>query len=405
MRPVQKFLLVLFVLALLALPGLGGLAAWRTEGFSRLEESPERGEPPARTSALSAGEGTAEEGAAPILAGYYPWYARLDGLLPGDLPAGLLTHLHYAFAGVDGTGRIRLENPREDLASFAGLRGLREEYPGLMTLLSVGGWDGSQNFSLAARDEDRRRAFAQSAADLMEEQGFDGLDLDWEFPVYGGKTGTVHHPEDGKNYLLLLRAVREELDARGEAAGRRYLLTAAVSPGAGFMENLPLKELAEPVDYLFFMGYDQNGPWDPFTGMNAPLSSKEGVGLKAAVEGYLDAGVPREKLVLGVPFYGYLYRLAEEGPGQPGVPFATAESVSYDTIAAQWLTQGTRRLDPEGQVPWLSGEGWFLSYDDPSSIAAKGRYARELGLGGVGAWELSQDREGRLLGALRQAVR
>ncbi len=403
MRSVRTILLVLFALALLALPGLGGLAAWRTEGFSRLEESPGRKEPPTQTAALSPGEDGAEGSrAAPVLAGYYPWYARLDGYLPGDLPAGMLTHLHYAFAGVDEAGRVRLENPKEDLASFAGLRGLREEYPDLMTLLSIGGWDGSRNFSLAARDEEHRRAFAQSAAALMEEQGFDGLDLDWEFPVAGGKEGIIHHPADGENYLLLLQAVREELDARGEAAGRRYLLTAAVSPGEGFTANVPLKELAGPADYLFFMGYDQNGPWDPLTGMNAPLSSKEGVGLKAAVERYLDAGVPREKLVLGVPFYGYLYRL--EGSGQPGMPFATAESVPYDTIAAQWLTQGARRLDPEGQVPWLSGEGWFLSYDDPSSIAAKGRYARDLGLAGVGAWELSQDREGRLLGALRQAV-
>ena len=404
MRPVRKILLILFVLLLLALPGLGRLAAWREEGFSRQEESPGGQEPPAPTAALSPGEGRSEGArAVPILAGYYPWYARLDGYLPGDLPAELLTHLHYAFAGVDEAGRIRLENPKEDLASFAGLRGLREEFPQLMTLLSVGGWDGSRNFSLAARDEQSRRAFAQSAADLMEEQGFDGLDLDWEFPVAGGREGAIHHPADGENYLLLLRAVRKELDARGEAAGRRYLLTAAVSPGEGFVSNVPLKELAGQVDYLFFMGYDQNGPWDPLTGMNAPLSSKEGVGLKAAVERYLAAGVPREKLVLGVPFYGYLYRL--EGTGQPGMPFSTAESVPYDTIAAQWLTQGTRRLDPEGQVPWLSGEGWFLSYDDPSSIAAKGRYARELGLGGAGAWELSQDREGRLLGALRQAVR
>ena len=72
---------------------------------------------------------------------------------------------------------------------------------------------------------------------------------------------------------------------------------------------------------------------------------------------------------------------------------------------SRWLGEGTRRFDPEGEVPWLSGEGWYLSYDDPSSIAAKGRYARDLGLRGAGAWELSQDRGGRLLGALWQSLR
>ena len=133
MRPVPKFLLVLLGLALLALPGLGRLAAWETGGVSLLYASPGKTEAPSQTAAplTAEGENSPAAMADPVVAGYYPWYARLDGYLPGDLPAELLTHLHYAFAGIDETGRVRLENPREDLASFAGLRGLREEFPGL----------------------------------------------------------------------------------------------------------------------------------------------------------------------------------------------------------------------------------------------------------------------------------
>ncbi len=400
-RSFKIFWLFLFILSLFALPALGRLGAWQEDGVSLVRHSPESG--PVPTASLPPARTDSPE-AAPVVAGYYPWYARLDGYLPGDLPAGQLTHLCYAFAGVDGQGLVQLENPKEDLASFAGFRALREEFPHLMTLLSVGGWDGSRNFSLAARDEEHRRAFAQSAAALMEEQGFDGLDLDWEFPVAGGKEGTLHHPEDGENYVRLLRAVRDELDARGELAGRRYLLTAAVSPGESFLQNVPLQELSGPVDYLFLMGYDQNGPWSSRTGMNAPLAAGDGSGIGAAVEAYLSAGVPPEKLVLGVPFYGYFYRLEGTGPGQVGMEFSSAESVGYDAIASRFLGTGERGFDLMGQVPWISGPGWFLSYDDPSSIAAKGRYAREKGLGGAGAWELSQDREGRLLGALRTGI-
>lgn len=392
----HKLFSALFAALLLALPVLGHQAAWRQGAFAC-----RRLEPPVRAAIVPPEDSSPRE---PILAGYYPWYARLDGFLPGDLPAGMLTHLHYAFAGIDETGRVVLENPREDTAGFAGFRGLREEFPALRTLLSIGGWEWSQNFSTAARDEEHRRAFAQSAAGLMEEHGFDGLDLDWEFPVTGGKEGTLHHPADGENYLLLLRAVREELDNRGRAAGRDYLLTAAVPPGESFLENIPLAELAEPVDYLFLMGYDRTGPWDALTGLNAPLSGGDRLGIGDAVEVYLAAGVPPEKLVLGVPFYGYLYHLPGEQPGSPGMPFLRAESVPYDTVAARYLEQGERRYDPAGQVPWLSGEGWFLSYDDPSSTAAKGRLAREKRLAGAGAWELSQDRGGRLLSALRAAL-
>lgn len=54
--------------------------------------------------------------------------------------------------------------------------------------------------------------------------------------------------------------MRQELDARGAAAGRRYLLTAAIPPGEGFRGNVQSAPLAESADYLFLMGYDLSGP-------------------------------------------------------------------------------------------------------------------------------------------------
>ena len=69
---------------------------------------------------------------------------------------------------MDEAGRAVLENPSLDLANFAGLQALKEEHSGLRTLLSVGGWDYSRNFSLAASDPEHRQAFAQTAAGLIE---------------------------------------------------------------------------------------------------------------------------------------------------------------------------------------------------------------------------------------------
>ena len=116
------------------------------------------------------------------------------------------------------------------------------------------------------------------------------------------------------------------------------------------------------------------------------------------MEGWLRAGVPAEKLVLGMPLYGYRYQLA---PGQtgPGSRFLSARSASYDRIVAEDLSRYPRSFQDTAQVPYLLGEGWFISYDDPSSIAAKARFAREKGLGGIGFWELSQDRGARLVAA------
>ena len=396
----SRFSLALLFFLLLALPILGGQAAWG-EAAGRSLSSP--GRTPDHTSASLPPSGGPGAELSPIVAGYYPYYARMDGFLPGDLAAQHLTHIHYAFAGVDEAGRAVLENPSLDLANFAGLRALKEEHPGLRTLLSVGGWDYSRNFSLAASDPEHRQAFAQTAAGLMEEHGFDGLDLDWEFPVSGGKEGNLHSPQDGENYRLLLQAVRQELDARGAAAGRRYLLTAAIPPGEGFRGNVQSAPLAESADYLFLMGYDLSGPWERQVGFSAPLSAPgEQPSIRRGVDAYLAEGVPPEKLVLGVPFYGYLYRFSGSGEEGLGSPFRSAQPGGYDTVTSRYLEEGRRDFSLEAQQPTLSGDGWFLVYDDPSSIAAKARLAQEKGLAGVGSWELSQDREARLLSTLAQ---
>lgn len=341
----------------------------------------------------------------PILAGYYPWYARLDGFLPGDLAAELLTHIHYAFAGMDGSGRVVLANPAEDRLNLAGLRQLREEHPGLSVLLSVGGWDDSEHFSTAAGTEEGRRAFAESASALVREFDLDGLDLDWEFPVSGGKAGNRHDARDGENYLLLLEAVREELDRLRAEKGRDYLLTVALPPGETAMAHLDPAGMSPLVDYFFLMGYDLWGPWDSRVGLNAPLSAAgEAPSVSGAVERYLAAGVPPEKLVLGMPFYGYLYEVPGPGETAQGGPFTAARSVGYDAVVSQYLAEGERGFSSPGEVPYLSGEGWFLTYDDPSSIAAKVRYAKEKRLAGAGAWELSQDRSARLLAAAYEGL-
>lgn len=341
-----------------------------------------------------------------LVVGYYPDYARAQGFLPADLTAEALTHIHYAFADIDEAGRAALANPEADIPNLAELRALREERPELKLILSVGGWERSMGFSDAAADEAGRETFAQSAAELLIGLDLDGLDLDWEFPVAGGREGTPHRDADGENYTLLLQTVRRALNKAEGETGRRYLLTAAVSPGRDFLKNVQPAAMADAADYLFLMGYDLHGPWDSAAGFNAPLEfpgpgeddPRSTDSVREGVDAWLAAGVPPEKLVLGMPLYGYRYQMAPGGAG-PGSGFTAAASVSYDRIAAQYLPGSRRMFHPAAQAPYLLGDGWFLSYDDPSSIAAKARFAREAGLGGIGFWELTQDREARLISA------
>lgn len=341
-----------------------------------------------------------------LVVGYYPDYARSQGFLPADLNAELLTHIHYAFADIDEEGRVVLSDRSVDLPNLAGLRALRGEHPGLKILLSVGGWERSGGFSDAAADEDSRNIISKSAAELVAEQDLDGIDLDWEFPVAGGKEGTAHRAEDRENYTLLLKKMRETLDVKGEEEGKRYLLAAAVPPGRDLLNSFQPAAISAAVDYLFFMGYDLQGPWDSVAGFNAPLdfpgpgedSTRYTDSVREGVESWIEAGVPPDKLVLGMPLYGYRYQLSPGETG-PGSSFTSAGAVSYDQIAAQYLPDDQRFFHSAAQVPYLTGEGWFISYDDPSSIAVKARFAWEEGLGGIGFWELSQDREARLISA------
>ena len=324
------------------------------------------------------------------IVGYYPAWASGQGYAPRDLPASRLTQVNYAFAAIDPEScALVLEYPERDRKNLAGLRELREAHPGLRLVLSVGGWEHSRHFSDAASTARRREDFARSCLDLLRQEDLDGVDLNWEYPVSGGRPGIVHRPADRENFTLLLRAVREALDAETARTGRAYVLTATGAADPGFLDKIEPAAVSGTVDRLFLMAYDYQGPWDRRTGFNAPLS-----GVRSSVRAYLDRGIPAEKLVLGTPLYGYLYKGVSGGTDGLGGTFSSGEAVPYDTVVSKYLPSAACRQlhHPEESVPYLRGNGIFLSYDDAASIAEKAALARELGLGGIGFWELSQDR-------------
>ena len=119
--------------------------------------------------------------------GYYAGWAAYQGFTPDQIPAEHLTQINYAFAQIDpDTLTIALENPAHDQKNLAALRKLRQQNQHLKLLISVGGWSDSQYFSDAAATAARRESFAASCVDFVVEQGLDGVDLDWEYPVSGG---------------------------------------------------------------------------------------------------------------------------------------------------------------------------------------------------------------------------
>ncbi|KAH7233951.1 glycoside hydrolase superfamily [Fusarium redolens] len=166
--------------------------------------------------------------------------------------------------------------------------GLKKKYRHMKVLLSIGGWTLSTNFPAAASTAATRKRFASSAVDIMKDWGFDGIDVDWEYP-----TGDVQ----ASDMLLLLKAVREELDAYADksASGHHFELSIAAPAGPEHYSVLRLADIGNVVDHINLMGYDYAGGFSNAAGHAANLYVNDGIPA---------AGVPANKIVLGMPLYG-----------------------------------------------------------------------------------------------------
>jgi chitinase len=152
---------------------------------------------------------------------------------------------------------------------------------------------------------------------------------------------------------------------------------------------------------------------DPLTGNHAPLftdpADPKKVSAAASVEAFKKAGVPADKIVLGMPFYGRMWgQVASVSHGlfQSGKPVPHAYA-PYSVITQSMLNHGYLRYwDEKASVPFLYNAELqiFVSYEDPESIAAKCRYVQKQNLGGVMFWEYSNDPEGTLLRAINDSL-
>ncbi len=333
--------------------------------------------------------------------GYYGGWKSLEGYTPDDIDGSKLTHVLYAFAYIDSNMRIGMGSSKYDPSNFAELRDLKARNPHLKTLISVGGWDWSGRFSDAALTDASRTVFADSCVDFILKHGFDGVDLDWEYPVRGGQAGNTKRPEDKQNFTLMMQKIREKLDAQSARDGKAYLLSFAGGGTAEYATDTELEKLGQVVDFAMLMSYDYHGKWDARTDFNSPLYSvphspryQINYNIHDTVNNWLNRGMPAEKLVLGIPFYGIKYTsVASADNGGFYQDFDTGWAISYKDIAEKYLTNGsfTRFFHDTAKVPWLFDGSTFISYDDSESINIKTDYIHNRGLGGAMIWQLAQD--------------
>lgn len=347
-----------------------------------------------------------------MVVGYYGGWAAYSGFTPDKISASNLHVINYAFAKIGADLKITAGDPYIDYTNFGKLKSLKKSYPALKTVISVGGWDDSGKFSDAALTEASRAIFADSVVSFILANGFDGVDIDWEYPTGGGLATNISRSADKTNFGLLLKTLRAKLDAQGIKDGRHYILSFAGAANSGYAAGVGLSGLAQYVDYATIMTYDLHGGWDPFTDFNAPLYLPAGqspqykTSVDSAVRTWLNYGFPAGKLVMGVPFYGYAYQGAANLNNGLWQHFSSAATVGYDSIQSKYLSSASYKkfYDSTALVPWLFNGSTFVSYDDASSIQRKAQYAVSKNLLGVGAWELGFDKTGVLIRTIKNTL-
>lgn len=335
--------------------------------------------------------------------------------LPSVIHPEKLTHINFAFAHIDSGGKVVFENPAFAPA-LKSLLALKKQNPELKVIVSVGGWE-AEGFSDAALTEASRSTFAQSAVELLRSHAVDGIDLDWEYPGQG-IAGIKYRTEDKQNFTLLLKALRARLDAASDAEGRtgsnRYTLSIA-SADREYFNHTEMSRLHVFLDWLNIMSYDFFNSLTSTTGHHAGLYASEFAApsdrnADASVRQHVAAGIPPDKLVLGVAFYGRGYTGVQ--PMNKGLhqPYGRYEGDhSYAELKDKFIgRQGfVRHWDERAKAPflWDGAAKTFITYDDPQSIRAKADYVRDNRLGGMMFWELSQDRNDELLDMIVESLR
>lgn len=318
-----------------------------------------------------------------------------------DEDAHALDQLNYSFA--------LIKDGKADGSHWMGLKKVQsflKKHPHVDGVLSIGGW-GADGFSDACMTEEGRKTLADSLLTLMDNCGFVGIDVDWEYPGVSG-TGIVSREADVENWYALLSLLREGLDQREDLHGREYYLSVALGAGEQQLGVLDPARLAPLLDQAVVMAYDMAG-FDRITGHHAALypNSDKPLSGAHAVKKLVDGGLPAEKILLGVPAYGRVWRQVSGGGDGLDQRANTSgnKTISFDEILRLEKDGYTRYYDEKAQAAWWFDGSTFVSGEDDRSIAYKGQWIVKNGLQGAAVWQYTQDAEGAMLGMLDASMR
>lgn len=381
---------------------------------------------------------------------YYPeWGARYNRYYVRDLEkrgtAGKLTVLIYAFAepGPDSSGVIipkfmsafeayqrpytaamSVDGVKDDSTQqlrgqFSQLKKLKTRHPNLKILISIGGWTGSKYFSDAVFTPESRERFADALIDnfilgnlpVVNGAGgsgvasniFDGVDIDWEYPIAGGSDDNHYNPNDNNNLTAFYSLLRKKFDAINPG----LIFTAAVPSSEKNASHYNIREDQRYLNWYNLMTYDYAGEWVPATNHHTNLltsrndTSKVSLSFDGSVRLFIDSfAVSREKIVPGAAFYGHGWKnvdSTDNGLYQPGEGINLSDSEANSIDYSYWSSLLSKGFEFHWDTLAMASSIYskkdraFWTFDDAKSIALKSRYVDAYHLGGIMCWEISGD--------------
>ncbi|KAI9146931.1 symbiotic chitinase [Paramyrothecium foliicola] len=346
----------------------------------------------------------------PVIGYYEAWNDRskCHQTKASDLPVDGLTHLNYAFAYIDPQSfQITTMDAATPAKTFQDVADLKNSNPSLQLYVSLGGWTFSDNgtatqpvFGDIARSSSNRDKFASNLLKFLNTYGYDGVDLDWEYPGAPDRGG---QKDDTKNYVALVETLRKAFDN----SGRKLGLTFTAPSSFWYLRWFDLPGMIKYVDWINIMSYDLHGVWDSSNPIGSIVQGHTNLTeIKLAAELFWRVDIPPSKLALGFGFYGRAFTLADPACTTPGCQFSSGAKPGVCTGTSGYLAhyeiqdiigknkkRGITPIhDKEAAVKYMTWDNdQWISYDDKDTFEQKIKWADSIGFAGSLIWASDLD--------------